>query len=311
MFRRLLQYDVLKDTTFYERDNYENILQDPNSKMGRTLSRLIIGCIIIWVLIVIFETVPELFEKYSLGFFMGDLIISTIFLLEYLYRFWRSWDKFKFLWWFFNIIDLVSFAPFFLALLFPSLMALNILKVLRLLRILRLFEVSVKSPIALWFIKTIREYHKEYKAIFTLFVSLLVIISSFVYLAESSSNPLFLSIPDALWWGLVTMTTVGYGDMIPITITGKFLWVVLILLGPVLLAVISSITILVFMDVAESQKITDTKICQTCKTRNSEHANFCFNCGEQHFVDNHLLDIPQEETTLERIPLLGKLFSKK
>lgn len=306
MFKRLFVYDILKDRPFYERDKYENVLQDPQSKMGKSLSNLIILCIIAGVGIVILETVPELFSKFSWWFFLWDLIISTIFLIEYLYRFSRSQDKVQFIWRFFNVVDFVSFAPFFLALIFPHLMALNILKVLRLLRILRLFEVSVKSPIALGFIKTMREYDKEYKAIFTLFISLLIIISSFVYLAEKSVNPDFSSIPEALWWWLVTMTTVGYGDVIPFTLVGKMLWAVLILLGPVLLAVISSITILVFMDVAESQKITGTKVCQTCKTRNNEHAHFCFNCWEQHFVD-HL----EEHEMLEKIPLVGKLFWKK
>jgi len=94
--------------------------------------------------------------------------------------------------------------------------------------------------------------------------------------------------------------------MAPITLLGKSLGVILILLGPVLLAVISSITILVFMDVAESQKITESKICRTCKTRNNEHANFCFNCGEQHFTD-----MIQPEDTKRKIPLLNRLFAKK
>jgi voltage-gated potassium channel len=154
--------------------------------------------------------------------------------------------------------------------------------------------------------KTITEYQKEYRAILWIFLSLLIIISSFVYYAESSMNPEFSSIPQSLWWGIVTMTTVGYGDMAPVTLIGKSLWVILILLWPVLLAVISSITILVFMDVAESQKITTSKICITCKTRNSEHANFCYNCGEQHFTD-----IDHSEQWVRRIPLLNKLFSKK
>ena len=311
MFRRLLQYEILKDLPFYDRDEYENVLQDPQSRLGKNLSFLIVVCIILWVGVVILETVPELFLKYALWFFIWDLVVSSIFLFEYLYRFSRSKDKIQFIGWFFNIIDLLSFAPFFLALFFPSLASLGILKVLRLLRILRLFEVSVKSPIALGFIKTIREYHKEYKAIFTLFVSLLIIFSSFVYLAENTSNEYFSSIPEALWWGLVTMTTVWYGDIVPITLVWKLLWAVLILLGPVLLAVISSITILVFMDVAESQKITGTKICQTCKTRNTEHANFCLNCGEQHFVDNHLKAISGDNLAFNKLPLLGKLFSKK
>lgn len=94
--------------------------------------------------------------------------------------------------------------------------------------------------------------------------------------------------------------------MAPVTFMGKLLGTILILLGPVLLAVISSITILVFMDVAESQKITDSKICRTCKTRNNEHANFCFNCGEQHFTD---IISPIEQKS--KIGFIHKLFSKK
>ena len=205
-----------------------------------------------------------------------------------------------------NIIDLLSFAPFFIGLIFSSLAGLNILKILRVFRVLRLFEVSAKSPIAIGFIKTIREYQKEYRAILGIFLSLLIIISSFVYYSETAVNPEFSSIPQSLWWGIVTMTTVGYWDMAPVTLIWRSLWVVLILLGPVLLAVISSITILVFMDVAESQKITDTKICQTCKTRNNEHANFCFNCWEQHFTD---VDHSKEEG--RRISILNKLLGKK
>lgn len=156
----------------------------------------------------VLETVPSLHSEYKYIFFAGDFVISLIFLFEYLYRFLRSRDKKVFLSSFFNAVDFVSFAPFFLALIFPGLKSLEILKVMRLLRILRLFEVSAKSPIAIGFLKTIREYQKEYKAIGTLFVSVLIIISSFVYLLEYPQNPNFSSIPESLWWGLVTMTTV-------------------------------------------------------------------------------------------------------
>ncbi|NDK09528.1 hypothetical protein GW846_02010 [Candidatus Gracilibacteria bacterium] len=285
MFKRLLKYEVLKDGAFYDRDTYENIFHDPDSRLGKKLNTFIVICVILSVGVLIIETVQGLPYSWYLNLFFADALVSIIFLLEYLYRFLRSKSKLLFPFKAFNIIDLLSFAPFFLMFFFPALSGLAILKVLRLLRIMRLFEVSAHSPIALGFLKTIREYHKEYKAIFSIFMSLLIIISSFVYYVEFPVNPTFSSIPQSLWWGFVTMSTVGYGDMVPVTAIGKVFGVLLILLGPVLLAVISSITILVFMDVAESQKITDSKICRTCKTRNSEHANFCLNCGEQHFTD--------------------------
>lgn len=120
-----------------------------------------------------------------------------------------------------NIIDFLSFGPFFLGLIFVPFAGLDILKVFRLFRVLRLFEVSSHSPIALGFFRTLTGYGKEYKAIVSIFISILVVVCTLVYYFETSTNPDFASIPHTLWWGIVTMTTVGYGDMVPITLWGR------------------------------------------------------------------------------------------
>lgn len=302
MFLRLLQYDLLKQRPFYDRDKYEHILRDPYSSLGKNVKRLIDFCVILAVVMIIFESVAGIGDRYHLEFLIVDVLISIVFALEYTYRFMRSRKKWKFVFKIFNIIDLLSFLPFFIGLIFIPTAGVDLLKILRVFRLLRLYEVSSKSPLVLGFMKTLREYHSEYKAIFSIFVSTLIVVSAFVYYFEFPSNPDFSNIPQSLWWGIVTMTTVGFGDMVPQTLGGKLLGSILILLGPVLVAVLGSITILVFMDVAEAERHALEKICITCKRKNRIDANFCDSCGSQHFTSH------DEE---EKKTLFQKIFSKK
>ncbi len=306
MFRRLYTHRFFRHHGFYDREVYENILHDPKSEIGKKLNMFIQICVLFAVGSIILETVRDWWEIYALQFFIIDVFVSFVFVTEYIYRFLRAKSKSFFLTKAMNIIDFLSFWPFFLGLLFAPFAGFDILKILRMFRTLRLFEVSSQSPIALGFMRTVKQYRQEYKWIIWIFGTFLVIFSTFVYWFENGVNPAFASIPHALWWGIVTMTTVGYWDMAPITLWGKILWTFLIFLGPVLLAVISSITILVFMDVAESQKLSLFKTCSKCRTRNNDEANFCLNCGHEHFISNIVEDAPRK-----KLAFMERLFSKK
>lgn len=305
MFTRLYTHKFFRHHEFYDREVYENILKDPKSIVWKKINNFILFCVFLWVFWIILETVWDFWKKYVLEFFLLDAFVSFVFVTEYVYRFMRAKSKSFFVKRPMNLIDFLSFWPFFLGLLFAPIAGFEILRVLRVFRILRLFEVSSHSPIALGFMRTLRQYSQEYKGIFGIFLSFLVIFSTFVYHFEQSVNVEFASIPHALWWGIVTMTTVGYGDMSPVTLGGKICWGILVVLWPILLAVISSITILVFMDVAEGHKQSLFKTCAKCRTRNDDEANFCKHCWNKHFL-SEIIEIKRN-----KIPFLDKLFSKK
>jgi voltage-gated potassium channel len=110
--------------------------------------------------------------------------------------------------------------------------------------------------------------------------------SFFVYFFEKDIiGTKFTSIPMALRWWMVTIATVWFGDMYPMTPYGKVIWSILVLLGPLIIALLSSITIMVFMETNELQKNTQRhmrwKMCPRCQSKNIKEANYCINCGEK------------------------------
>ncbi|MGL5063164.1 MAG: ion transporter [Microcoleus sp.] len=168
-----------------------------------------------------------------------EIISSLLFTLEYGLRMWVCtvdsryahpiWGRIKYALTPLSIIDLVSILPFYLLILFPSLSIVNLIALLRLLRLLKISRYS-ESVRTLGIVL----YAKQEELLATAFAVfiLLIFASSIMYFVESEANPKgFGSIPDAMWWGVVTLTTVGYGDIYPITPLGRFLGSILAFLG--------------------------------------------------------------------------------
>jgi len=269
----------------YDKEKYENILDDPSSKFWKNVNKFIVFLVIISVLILVFESIGDVWIKYKIELLIADFLISTVFLYEYLYRFLRAKEKIKFIKNPLNIVDLLSFLPFFIWLVFAPFLSTEVLKVFRLIRIFRVLKLVKNINVLVWFIKALKDYRWEYKAVWILFLVILTIVSILVYHVEYLVNPSFATIPDAFWWWLVTMSTVWYWDMYPITITWRIIWSILIILWPVLLAITSAITILVFMDVIKRGKIIkqkkERKKCSRCDRKNRRTAHFCMRCGKK------------------------------
>lgn len=272
-------FEKIKLSLVYNKKKYENILDDPHNKIWVFLSNFITFLIILFAFVISFESLWNNWIIYFHELFYFDAFISTVFALEYFYRFLRTKNKINFLFNPIRIIDLFSFLPFFLWLVAIG----DFLKVLRLLRILRVLRLIKEIPLTAWFIKSLKDYKDEYKAVFILFIVILFIGSSFVYFIEKNiAWTSFTSIPISLWWGLVTMTSVWYWDMVPSTSFWKIIASFLVFIWPLLLALVSAVTIMVFMDNAKRHAIMSNsrrwRRCSICNSRNALDSNYCWKC---------------------------------
>ncbi len=213
-----------------------------------------------------------------------ELIISFLFLIDFLIRAHLSWRKKKYFTNIFNIFDLFASIPFILAFWLKGYFAVDYLKVLRATRIFRVFRLGKYFVFLTNLWKALKKNAYKYKIAWVFFLICLLIWSFLIYATESHINPWFSNIPNSMWRTLVTMSTVWYGDVYPTTVLGKIIWSVVILFGPIFLAIISSISIVTFLDVMRlihKESCADA-ICHKCKTwPHADDATYCRVCWEK------------------------------
>jgi len=210
-----------------------------NDVLSRFVDIFLLILIFLNVLMVILETVQDLFINYNKFFKTFEYFSVLIFSLEYAGRFWscvednHDGDSFlrtriKYLFSFPALVDLIAILPSLLAFIFPSVD----LRFIRVLRIFRFLKFSRYSSSINNLLKVIWDQRKSFGAAFFILFIMLILASSGIYLVEKDAQPeKFGSIPQAMWWSIVTLTTVGYGDVYPVTTLGKIFGSVIIILG--------------------------------------------------------------------------------
>ncbi|MFH1944549.1 MAG: ion transporter [Acidobacteriota bacterium] len=240
-------------------------------KVSKLFDIFIVSLISLNIIAVILETVHSLGIKHQAAFKTIEIISVVVFTVEYLFRVWSCTQnskyekqfsgRLKFIFSPMLVIDLFAILPFYLPLIFPF--DLRFIRVLRLFRLFRLFKLGRYSD-AIKMIGLVIKNKKE-ELLITLFIVflLLIVSASVLYYCEHEIQPeVFSSIPAAMWWGIATLTTVGYGDVYPVTTIGKIFGAVICLVGIGLFALPTGILGAGFIEVIKDKR--QKRTCPNC-----------------------------------------------
>lgn len=255
------------------REKINRIIFEHDTKASKLFDVVLLWVILISVLVVMLESVQALHLKYDAIFFYVEWAITILFTIEYLLRVWSTKTPLRYILSFWGIVDLLAILPAYLELInfgFHYLLAIRILRLLRVFRILKLVRFNREAQKLLL---AMRGSSYKITVFLMVVISIMVLLGTLMYVIEGGENG-FTSIPQSIYWAIVTVTTVGFGDIVPQTILGKFLSSIAMILGYAIIAVPTGI---ISVEIAK-QKSTD-KVCEVCKHDNPDDANFCNQCG--------------------------------
>ena len=218
------------------RENIRIIIFGTNTKAGKLFDEILIVAITLSIITVLLDSVESYHEQYGNIFYFTEWIFTILFTMEYFLRIYSVRLPSSYVFSFFGIIDLLSIIPTYISVLFPGAQALSVIRVLRVLRIfrvLKLFQYIGEAK----HLKTalISSKRKIYIFLFAV-MNIVIILGSIMYLVEGEKAG-YTSIPKSIYWAIVTLTTVGYGDIAPLTPIGQTISAFIMLIGYSIIAV--------------------------------------------------------------------------
>lgn len=265
------------------KEKLHQIIFKTNTRIGRYFDIALMVFIISSVLLVMLESVSEIQAKYYLIFNVLEWIFTIFFTIEYGIRLYCVYSPLKYARSFYGIIDLLSILPTYISAFFTGAHTLLIIRALRLFRIFRIFKLGHFLKEGNFIVDALKASRAKI-TIFLVFILLIVMImGTFMYLIEGGEGSGFTSIPRSIYWAIVTLTTVGYGDIAPQTALGQFVAATIMIMGYVVIAVPTGI---VSSELTAQALQSDDKTCDICGLEGHEDdAICCRKCGSKLFVD--------------------------
>ncbi len=269
------------------KNKLHEIIYEADTPLGKWFDLVLILLILLSVILIMFESVKEIDELYHGTLITLEWIITIFFTIEYIARIISIKKPFKYIFSFYGIIDFISTIPLYLSYLFAGSQVLLAVRVFRMLRIFRILKLVKFIGEASQLTRALKASRAKIAVFIYVVLILSVIMGTIMYLIESDAAG-FTSIPRSIYWTIVTLTTVGYGDIAPQTAVGQFIATVIMILGYGIIAVPTGIVTVEFSKSGKANVNGDqlinlnTQCCKSCsKEGHRDDATHCFNCGSQ------------------------------
>lgn len=246
---------------------------------GRWFDLVLLWSIVASVIVVMLDSVESLRAEWHSWFLLLEWTFTALFTLEYILRLWCSARPWVYAKSFFGLVDLMSVAPNYLSLVLGGSHYLAAVRILRLMRVFRILKMAHHVGEANLLLNALIASRRKIFVFMTSVLALVCVEGTLMYVLEQADNPRFASIPAAVYWAVVTVTTVGYGDVVPVTVAGKMLASFMMMTGFAILAVPTGIvTAEIGREVALRKQGLPS--CAECGyTPTDAAAVYCSRCG--------------------------------
>ncbi len=261
------------------RARLHEIIFEADTWAGRLFDLVLIWSILLSVAAVMLDSVRSIHETHGVALQTAEWFFTILFTFEYLLRLSCVGRPRRYAASFFGVIDLLAVVPTYLSLLLPGSQFLLVIRVLRVLRIFRVLKLVQFIQEADSMVRAMRASGRKIAVFILAILTLVVIFGSVMYLVEGEAHG-FTSIPRSVYWAVVTMTTVGYGDISPQTAPGQTIAAMIMILGFAIIAVPTGIVASEFSRAQQAQ--VSTQACPSCSAEGHDFgARFCKDCGER------------------------------
>lgn len=270
------------------REKLHEIIFEADTPSGRAFDIVLLVLIVFSILLVMLESIESFTAKYGDWLVLLEWILTVVFTAEYVLRLYSVYHPWKYARSFFGVIDLLAILPTYIAFFFGGAQAFLVIRALRLMRIFRVLKLGHFLSEGQYIAAALRASLTKI-TVFLFFISILVtILGAIMYLIEGGTNSGFSNIPKSIYWAIVTLTTVGYGDITPVTAVGQFLSGIVMILGYAIIAVPTGIVTGEL--IRKARENNNSQACRYCGHEGHDNdAVYCKYCG-------NVLNLPRKKT---------------